>query len=89
MNAVSEDMRRDWNGPAWDAVEPDASAVGTSVEQPTLVLGGTGKTGRRVAERLAVADFRCGSALVPASHRSTGRIAPPGHRPYPAPGRFI
>jgi uncharacterized protein YbjT (DUF2867 family) len=54
MNAVSEDMRRDWNGPAWDAVEPDASAVGTSVEQPTLVLGGRGKTGRRVAERLAV-----------------------------------
>src|SRR5215207_9717379 len=54
MNAVSEDMRRDWNGPAWDAVEPDASAVGTSVEQPTLVLGSRGKTGRRVAERLAV-----------------------------------
>src|SRR5215218_7937799 len=54
MNAVSEDMRRDWNGPAWDAVELDASAVGTSVEQPTLVLGGRGKTGRRVAERLAV-----------------------------------
>jgi len=52
MNAVSQDMRRDRNGPAWDAVEPRASAVATSLELPTLVLGGTGKTGRRVAERL-------------------------------------
>ena len=52
MNAGSEDIRRDWNGPAWDVVEPRASVVATSHEQPTLVLGGTGKTGRRVAERL-------------------------------------
>jgi uncharacterized protein YbjT (DUF2867 family) len=54
MNAVSEDMRRDWNGPTWDVAGLDARAVATSFEQPTLVLGGRGKTGRRVAERLAV-----------------------------------
>jgi uncharacterized protein YbjT (DUF2867 family) len=35
-----------------DLVEPRASALATSLEQPTLVLGGTGKTGRRVVERL-------------------------------------
>jgi uncharacterized protein YbjT (DUF2867 family) len=52
MNAGTEDMRRDWNGPAWDVVDPRASAVATSHEQPTLVLGGTGKTGRRVTARL-------------------------------------
>jgi uncharacterized protein YbjT (DUF2867 family) len=54
MNAVSEDMRRDWNGPTWDVAGLDAREVATSFEQPTLVLGGRGKTGRRVAERLAV-----------------------------------
>src|SRR5215207_3729237 len=50
---VTEDMRKAWNGTVPDVVEPRASAVSTSLEQPTLVLGGTGKTGRRVAERLA------------------------------------
>jgi uncharacterized protein YbjT (DUF2867 family) len=49
---VTEDMRRTWNGTGADVVAPSASAVATSLEQPTLVLGGTGKTGRRVAERL-------------------------------------
>jgi uncharacterized protein YbjT (DUF2867 family) len=49
---VTEDMRKAWNGTVPDVVAPSASAVATSLEQPTLVLGGTGKTGRRVAERL-------------------------------------
>ncbi len=53
MTTVSEEMRRAWNGTAADGVEPRARAVAPSLEQPTLVLGGTGKTGRRVAERLA------------------------------------
>ena len=53
MTRASEDMRRDWNGTGADVVAPRGSVVTTSLEQPTLVLGGTGKTGRRVAERLA------------------------------------
>jgi uncharacterized protein YbjT (DUF2867 family) len=53
MTPVFEDMRRAWNGTASDVFEPRARAVATGLEQLTLVLGGTGKTGRRVAERLA------------------------------------
>src|SRR5215213_10458708 len=53
MTRASEDMRRDWNGTGADVVALRGSVVATSLEQPTLVLGGTGKTGRRVAERLA------------------------------------
>ena len=53
MTRASEDMRRDWNGTGADVVAPRGSVVATSLEQPMLVLGGTGKTGRRVAERLA------------------------------------
>ena len=48
--------------------------MGTNNSQETkatLILGGTGKTGRRVVERRAA--YPCGSALAPASHRSTGR----------------
>ena len=41
--------------------------------RPTLVLGGTGKTGRRVAERLRPEACRSASAHAPASRRSTGR----------------
>ena len=50
----------------------------TDQTQPILVLGGTGKTGRRVAERLRPAACRCASARAPASRRSTGRTARPG-----------
>jgi uncharacterized protein YbjT (DUF2867 family) len=52
MTTVSEDMRRAWNETVPDVVAPRASTVAPRLEQPTLVLGGTGKTGRRVAERL-------------------------------------
>ena len=34
---------------------------------PILVVGATGKTGRRVAERLGAQGFPCGSALAPAT----------------------
>ena len=49
--------------------------------KPTLVVGGTGKTGRRVAERLAArgVPVRIGSRS--ASRRSTGRTARPGRPP--------
>ena len=43
---------------------------------PILVLGGTGKTGRRVVERLRAARRAgCASARAPDSRRSTGRTA--------------
>ena len=57
MTTASEDMRRAWNETVPRVVEPRASAVASSHELPTLVLGGTGKTGRRVAERLAARGF--------------------------------
>ena len=44
----------------------------TSETKPILVLGGSGKTGRRVVERLAHAGFRRARAAAPASRRSTG-----------------
>ena len=53
MTTVTEDTRSDWNGTASDSVGTRDSAGTTDPAQPTLVLGGTGKTGRRVAERLA------------------------------------
>ena len=53
MTTVTEDTRSDWNGAASDVVGARESAGATGPAQPTLVLGGTGKTGRRVAERLA------------------------------------
>ena len=52
MTTVSEAMWRAWNETVPDVVAPRASPVAPRHEQPTLVLGGTGKTGRRVAERL-------------------------------------
>ena len=54
---------------------PDASST-PSPPHPILVVGGTGKTGRRVAERLhAARRCRCASARVPATRPSTGRTA--------------
>jgi phosphoglycerate dehydrogenase-like enzyme len=41
------------NGMASNVGEKRLSAAAALLAQPTLVLGGTGKTGRRVAERLA------------------------------------
>ena len=89
MNAGSEDMRRDWNGPSWDVVEPRASAVAPCHEQPTLVLGGTGKTGRRVAERLVARGLPCAHRLPPGEPPFDWEIAPLGRRRRRAPGRFI
>jgi uncharacterized protein YbjT (DUF2867 family) len=53
MTTVPEETRSDSNGTAAGVVETRAGTGGRSVEQPTLVLGGSGKTGRRVAKRLA------------------------------------
>ena len=52
-------------------------------EHAVLVLGATGKTGRRVAERLRDAG-RAGAHRVPRRNpaRSTGRTARPGRRPW-------
>jgi hypothetical protein len=52
MTTVSEDLRRAWNETAPDVVAPRARTVAPRLEKPTRVLGGTGKTGRRVAQRL-------------------------------------
>ena len=53
MTTVPEETRSDSNGTAAGVVETRAGTGGRSVEQPTLILGGSGKTGRRVAKRLA------------------------------------
>ena len=55
--------------------------------KPTLVLGGTGKTGRRVVERLeSHGRYRCASAPARASRRSTGRIMRRGRRRWDGAG---
>ena len=46
--------------------------------KPTLVLGGTGKTGRRVAERLMARDIPVRLGSRSASRPSTGRTRRPG-----------
>ena len=48
--------------------------------KPTLVLGGTGKTGRRVVERLAARRIPFASVPDPASRRSTGTTSRRGRR---------
>ena len=56
---------------------------------PILVLGGTGKTGRRVVAAPAGARRRrAASARAPASRRSTGTTAPPGRPRCAAPARL-
>jgi uncharacterized protein YbjT (DUF2867 family) len=47
------------------------------ITKPTLVLGGTGKTGRRIVERLS-ARGRHESVRVQANRRSIGRIGARG-----------
>ena len=47
-------------------------------QEPTLVLGGTGKIGRRVVERLTARGLPFASARARASLVSTGRTARPG-----------
>ncbi len=53
MTTTIGNVRGDPNRIASDAGATRLSAVPRLLEQPTLVLGGTGKTGRRVVERLA------------------------------------
>lgn len=60
---------------ATDAVARHADAGGV-----TLVIGGTGKTGRKVAERLAAQGRPSGSDRAVASRPSTGTIPGPGFR---------
>ena len=62
----------------------------TSTSHTTLVLGGTGKTGRRVA-RAALGPSACrpGSARAPARPRSTGTTRPPGPAPAGRRRRYV
>src|SRR5918997_150715 len=52
MTIAIEDIRGNRNGTVAERGETCTSAAAVFA-RPTLVLGGTGKTGRRVAERLA------------------------------------
>src|SRR5918993_4871896 len=53
MTTESEETRSVGNGIAAGVIGTRTGAGVTRDQQPTLVLGGTGKTGRRVAERLS------------------------------------
>ncbi len=52
MNTAIEDNRADWNGSRYGSEESGMKTREKTHEELTLVLGGTGKTGSRVAERL-------------------------------------
>jgi uncharacterized protein YbjT (DUF2867 family) len=52
MTTVPEEMRSAWNGQHPSYAGPSADMDLARPGQPVLVLGGTGKTGRRVAARL-------------------------------------
>jgi uncharacterized protein YbjT (DUF2867 family) len=52
MTTAIENVHANRNGNASDDGETRVSAANTLPVRPTLVLGGTGKTGRRVVERL-------------------------------------
>src|SRR5215217_4288945 len=53
MITAIENVQANRNGNASDDGETRVSAANTLLVRPTLVLGGTGKTGHRVVERLA------------------------------------
>ena len=53
MFGVREENLTEWNGSWCEAKEPGRDRRDQTPQLPTLVLGGTGKPGRRVAQRLA------------------------------------
>ncbi len=79
MTTAIEIVHGDRTGIASDVGETRVSAATPLLAQPTLVLGGTGKTGRRVAERLAArgrpvrVGSRCGEPPFDWEDRGTGR----------------
>jgi uncharacterized protein YbjT (DUF2867 family) len=53
-------------------------------EQTTMVLGGTGKTGRRIVQRLQARGIPVRIGKPSATRRSTGPMRPPGRQRWTA-----
>jgi hypothetical protein len=53
MFGVCEENLTQWNGSGYEAKDPGGDSRDQTLQLPTLVRGGPGKTGRRVAQRLA------------------------------------
>jgi hypothetical protein len=88
MTTEFGDIHGTRNGKASASSETHDSGATTLLEQPTLVLGATGKTGRRVAERLTARGLPVRIGSRSGSRRSLGRTARPGRARLSASGRL-